>query len=159
MMIGSVLGDAILDKELLYSIDLLVLRGGLLTRLFPQAPHLWTERLMADQERQMLGTKFGLPPEAWEGTEAVLFLVACPWRYMLLHGPRGYRHTLLDVGRLLAYFEEKAGAHGLDLAVQQNFHDSVVDRFILADGLERSTYAVLILRTPQEEDVPTPEEA
>lgn len=137
--------------NLLYSIDLLVLRGGLLARLFPESPYLWTEREVPDQERAFLGSKFGLAPDDWEGTEAVLFVVACPWRYMLLHGPRGYRHTLLDVGRLLAYFEGHTAEHGLDLTVAQNFHDTAVDNSILADGLERSAYAVLTLRTPQEE--------
>lgn len=136
--------------NLLYSIDLLVLYGGLLTRLFPEAPYLWTEREINDQERQFLGMKLGVEPETWaEHTVAVLFAVACPWRYMLLHGPRGYRHTLLDVGRLLAYVEQEAPMHTFDVAVQQNYHDSAIDRMILADGLERSAYAIVHLRSPQ----------
>lgn len=134
--------------NILYSIDLLVLQGGLLTRVFPESEFLWTEREVPDQEWQFLGMKLGADPEEWvEHTDAVFFAVACPWRYMLLHGPRGYRHTLLDVGRLLAYFEGQAATRTLDLTVAQNFHDTAIDRFILADGLERSTYAILVLRS------------
>lgn len=132
--------------NLLYAVDLLVYVDGLLTRCMARSDYLWTERRVAEQEDRWLRQKLGFSPQAWSGTAAVLFVVACPWRYMLLHGPRGYRHTLLDIGRLLAYFEGRSHAEKIPLTIQQNFHDAAMDRFILADGTERSTYAILTVR-------------
>lgn len=145
--------------NLLYAVDLLVLHDGWLGRLVPQTPYLWTERRTPPPRLQQLGQALGSTPEAWAQTEAVVFLVACPWRYMLLHGPRGYRHTLLDIGRLLAHFEGHFAAPDeapddedaqapFALEVKQNFYDTAVDQLLLADGLERSAYAVLTFRRP-----------
>jgi hypothetical protein len=131
--------------NLLYSIDLLALYDGRLLRRVPQSPYLWTEREVTAEEMQELGAQLTDSPDQWAQTDAVLFFVTCPWRYMLLHGPRGYRHTLLDLGRLLAVLEGRSGKLGLPAGVQQNFYDSFVNDFVLADGVERSTHAIMML--------------
>jgi hypothetical protein len=79
--------------------------------------------------------------------EVVLFVLACPWRYMFLAGPRGYRHTLLDVGRVLHHLETLPALQACRVRVVQDFHDTAVDRFCHADGLERSVYAALQIDT------------
>ncbi|NBB89953.1 MAG: hypothetical protein GVY23_01960 [Spirochaetes bacterium] len=135
--------------NLLFSADLLVLQGEHLTRFVPESRHLWTERKVSPPEINGLRAKLGKSAEEWQRTKAVFFLVACPWRRMILWGPRGYRHTLLDVGRLLAHFEQHVPTTGLEAAVHQDFHDSAIDRFLLADGVERSTYAILTLSAPE----------
>jgi hypothetical protein len=135
--------------NLLYSTDLVVLQDQLLTRFVPESRHLWTERKVSVRERNSLRAKLGRTPEEWASTKAVFFLVACPWRRMILWGPRGYRHTLLDMGRLLAHFERSIPNAGLSMAVLQDFHDAAIDRFILADGVERSTHAILTLSSTE----------
>jgi hypothetical protein len=131
--------------NLLYSIDMFALYGGRLLRRIPQSPYLWTEREVSAEEMQELGAKLTGSPDEWTRTDAVLFFVACPWRYMMLHGPRGYRHTLLDLGRLLAVLEGRSGQLGLPISVLQNFHDRFINDFVLADGVERSTHAIMML--------------
>jgi hypothetical protein len=131
--------------NLLYATDLLILHDGLLTRRVPESPFLWTEREVSAPELAHLGTQLMPDAEAWKQTDAVLFMIACPWRYMFLFGPRGYRHTLLDLGRLLAHVERSAPGYDITLNVLQNFHDAALDRFLLADGVERSVYAVVPL--------------
>lgn len=129
--------------NLLYSVDLLVFHENRLLRCVPESSYLWTEREVSDEEVQEFGAEISGSPEEWEQTDVMLFLVACPWRYMLLHGPRGYRHTLLDLGRLLAVLEGRSGKIGIPVSVLQNFCDSYVNDFLLADGVERSTYALM----------------
>ena len=69
---------------------------------------------------------------------------------MMLFGPRGYRHTLFDAGRLLAHFENDAQHHSLRIAVAQNFYDRWVDRSLYMDGVERSTLAVIVIAGEEE---------
>ena len=73
----------------------------------------------------------------------MLIVVACPWRYMLLYGPRGYRHTLLDIGRLLGYLQNRYESYGHPVTAHQDFLDTKADEFAQADGVERSVYALL----------------
>jgi hypothetical protein len=133
-------------SDLLYGVDLLVLHGHRLYRMVVRTEHLWVERRFTDAERAELeGAVLDLSDLALSRAGALLFLVGCPWRYMLLYGPRGYRHTLLDAGRLLGHLETAARRSNLPLAVAQNFYDARVDRFLLADGVERSALAILAL--------------
>ncbi|HYO15215.1 MAG TPA: hypothetical protein VE685_18620 [Thermoanaerobaculia bacterium] len=133
-------------SDLLYSVDLLVLHGGRLYRLVVRTEHLWVERSISAPEMEALREAvLDLSDLTLARAEALLFLVACPWRYMLLYGPRGYRHTLLDAGRLLGHLETAARRSHLPLAVAQNFYDARIDRLLLADGVERSTLAILAL--------------
>jgi len=131
--------------NLLYSIDLLLLYEGHILRCIPQSSHLWTERIVPEEDLEAFGKEVSDTPEEWERTDAVLFLVACPWRYMLLHGPRGYRYTLLDLGRLLAVLEGRGGKLGLPVSTMQNFYDSFINEFVLADGVERATHALMTI--------------
>jgi hypothetical protein len=133
-------------SDLLYSVDLLVLHAGCLYRLIVRTEHLWVERSFSAADMEVLrDSVLDLSDLTLARAEALLFLVACPWRYMLLYGPRGYRHTLLDAGRLLGRFEAAARRGNLPLSVAQNFYDARIDRLLLADGVERSTLAILAL--------------
>ena len=132
--------------DLLYGTDLLVLSGEYLFKVAPTKPYLYTERCVKPAARAALERALGGGLGAGD-REVTLFVVACPWRYMFLAGPRGYRHTLLDVGRVLHYFEALPALQACRVRVVQDFHDSAVDRFCHADGLERSVYAVLQIDT------------
>lgn len=132
--------------DLLYSLDLILSFEGLLMRVVPEKRFLWLEkRLRPGEEAAARASVLDLPPAARRTAPWLLFLVGCPWRYMLMYGPRGYRHTLMDAGRLLAALEDRARAAQLPLAAAQNFYDNRIDRFLFADGVERSALAVLAL--------------
>lgn len=127
----------------LYAVDLLVLEDGRLLRVVPLRDVLWIERSMEPEDVAALrGALQGPEAAALADAERYLFLVACPWRYMLLYGPRGYRSALLDAGRLLCHLDGAARKSGAVLTVAESFYDHQVDRILHADGVERSTLAV-----------------
>ena len=129
--------------NLLYAIDLLVLHDGMLFRIVPESQYLWIEREVKEEATLLPDLFWRSSPVSVEECSTMLILVACPWRYMLLYGPRGYRHTLLDIGRLLGYFQYKYESCGHPATIHQDFLDTEVDKFVQADGIERSVYAIL----------------
>ncbi len=134
-------GDAV---DLLYGLDLFLLHEDRVLRALPTKHFLWVERLVEPNAWQRARSALiGLPET--ERSRTFLFLVGVPWRHMMFYGPRGYRHTLLDAGRFLALFEREATARELRPTVVQNFFDRQLDGFLLLDGVERSTLAVLAL--------------
>ena len=127
----------------LYAADLLVLHDGMLFRIVPESEYLWIEREIKNEATLLPGLFWKSPSVSIEECLTMLIVVACPWRYMLFYGPRGYRHTLLDIGRLLGYFQYQYESYGYPVIVHQDFLDTKADEFIQADGVERSVYALL----------------
>lgn len=130
---------------LLFSIDLFVFDGERVLRLAPGTHELWLERY-AETDRLRAGL---LNPNLVEEHSWAMFLVARPWRYMAFYGPRGYRATLLDAGRVLRHLETRAHELKIGIATAQQFYDARVDSFLGIDGVEASTVAVICL-TDQE---------
>lgn len=129
--------------DLLYAADLIVLHDGMLFRIVPEYDYLWIEREVKDEAALLPGLFWRSPPVSVEECSTMLIVVACPWRYMLLYGPRGYRHTLFDIGRLLGYFQYRCEFNKYSATVHQDFLDTKADQFVQADGVERSVYALL----------------
>ena len=129
--------------DLLYAADLLVLHDGMLVRIVPESDYLWIEREVKNEATLLPDLFWRSPSVSIEECSTMLIAIACPWRYMLLYGPRGYRHTLLDIGRLLGYFQHQYESHGYPVTVHQDFLDAKADELVQADGVERSVYAVL----------------
>ena len=129
--------------DLLYAIDLLVLHDGMLVRIVPESDYLWIEREVKNEATLLPDLFWRLPSVSIEEYSTMLIVVACPWRYMLIYGPRGYRHTLLDIGRLLGYFQYQYESYGYPVTIHQDFLDAKADEFVQADGVERSVYALL----------------
>jgi hypothetical protein len=135
---------------LLYALDLFLVVDLCSYRLAPHGCWAWLDRAFARIERQRLTSAIlGVSDDARQGAGALLFIVAVPWRYMLFQGPRGYRRTLFDVGRLLERCEAIARGTGIVLASTVDFLDHEVDRLLLLDGVERSTHAICLLETAQ----------
>ena len=137
--------------NLLYATDLLVVHNGVLVRIVPESDYLWIEREVENEATLLPSLFWRSPPVSIEACSTMLIVVACPWRYMLLYGPRGYRHTLLDIGRLLGYLQYRCEFSGHSATVHQDFLDTKADEFVRADGVERSVYALLTF-SPIEED-------
>ncbi len=132
--------------NLLYSVDLLLLHQARIYRLVATTPKLWVEREVAPNEWIALSAALpALPASCRLEHTPLLFLIGCAWRYMLVYGPRGYRYTLFDAGRLLSLLESQAAKARCGLFLMQEFYDSRLDRFLYAEGVERSTLAVLAL--------------
>ena len=129
--------------NLLYATDLLVLHDGMLIRVVPESDYLWIEREVKNEVTLLSRLFWKSQSVRLEEYSTMLIVVACPWRYMLLYGPRGYRHTLLDIGRLLGYFQNWYKSYGHPVTVHQDFFDTRADEFVQADGIERSVYALL----------------
>ena len=129
--------------DLLYAADLLVLHDGVLVRIVPELDYLWIEREVKDEATLLPDLFWRSPPVHLEECSTMLIVIACPWRYMLIYGPRGYRHTLLDIGRLLGYLQHQYASSGYPATVHQDFLDTKADEFVQADGVERSVYAFL----------------
>ena len=129
--------------DLLYAIDLLVLHDGLLVRIVPESDYLWIEREIKKEAIFLPNLFWRSSPVSIDECSTMLVVIACSWRYMLLYGPRGYRHTLLDIGRLLGYFQYRCEFDGHQVNVHQDFLDAKADEFVQADGVERSVYALL----------------
>ncbi len=129
--------------NLLYAIDLLLLHNEMLFRIVPELDYLWIEREVKNEATFLPDLFWKSPPISIEECSTMLIVVACPWRYMLIYGPRGYRHTLLDIGRLLGYFQYQYEFYRYSATVHQDFLDTKVDEFVQADGVERSVYALL----------------
>ena len=136
--------------DLLYAVDLLVVGEERLFRVAATKPFLYTECKLERADHDRLAQAFGFPDATTLDEINVLLFVGCPWRQMFFHGPRGYRHTLLDIGRLLWYTEATLGAHGIGSGVVQDFHDTAVDAVAQCDGLERSVLAAALIDRPSD---------
>ena len=137
--------------NLLYATDLLILHDEMLVRIVPESDYLWIEREVKNEAVLLPSLFWRSPPVSIEECTTMLIVVACPWRYMLIYGPRGYRHTLFDIGRLLGYFQYQYESQGYLGTVHQDFLDTKADEFVQADGVERSVYALLTF-SPINED-------
>ena len=129
--------------DLLYAADLLVLHDGVLVRIVPELDYLWVEREVKNEATLLPDLFWRSPPVRLEEYSTMLIVIACPWRYMVIYGPRGYRHTLLDIGRLLGYLQHQYASSGYPATVHQDFLDTKADELVQADGVERSVYALL----------------
>ena len=129
--------------NLLYAIDLLLLHDETIFRVVPELDYLWIEREVKNEVTFLPNLFWKSSPVSIEECSTMLIVVACPWRYMIIYGPRGYRHTLLDIGRLLGYFQYQYEFYGYSMTVHQDFLDTKADEFVQADGVERSVYALL----------------
>ena len=129
--------------DLLYAIDLLLLYDGMLVRIIPESGYLWIESEVTNGATLLPDLFWRSSPVKIEECSTMLIVIACPWRYMLIYGPRGYRHTLLDIGRLLGYLQYRCEFLGHSVTIHQDFFDTKADKFVQADGIERSVYALL----------------
>lgn len=147
----KVLGDGIAKS--VYALDLLVVSGDAVRRVLPGDARMWLELPLGAEQR--IALRRALPAAGWPPNSAppLLVLVGFPWRYMMLQGPRGYRRTLLDAGRVLATIEAAASAAGRPpLTVHYDFYDGALERALGLDGVERVPLAVVELAGPGGDD-------
>ena len=132
--------------SLLYGVDLFLLHRGRLLRVIPYTDGLWVEKRMLPGEEELFRRSIlRQPAEAIAQSTAFLCVVAVPWRHMMVLGPRGYRHMMLEAGNLLAQLQFIANQLKLSPRVSLDFYDARVDKVLLLDGTERTTLAIIAL--------------
>jgi len=148
--LGRLLGPLGKDgplAPLLYGVDLFLIYGGRLLRVVPFTDGLWVEKkLVAGEEAVVRSSIVRQPPEAIAASRAFLCVVAVPWRHMMVLGPRGYRHMMLEAGNLIAQLGFIANQLKLSPRLCLDYYDSRVDKVLLLDGVERTTLAILALQ-------------
>jgi hypothetical protein len=140
-------------RELAYALDILVLDGARIWRVLPGFPEAWLERTASPQELSELPTI--LPELALADPPPIVFVAGAPWRYMMLQGPRGYRRTLLDAGRLVAGFLDAGRAALSPMRTSVDFLDVELDRLLRLDGIERSVLVAIALDPSSESEAGT----
>jgi hypothetical protein len=141
---AALLGDGA-TARLLYAIDPFLVVGAASYRLVAHGDLAWLDRRFADEELKSLSRAVrGMSREGRRAPALLVFAVA-PWRYMALQGPRGYRRTLADLGRLLERCDDLARRIDMPAASTLDFHDGAVDNLLRLDGVERSAHAVYFL--------------
>lgn len=132
--------------DLLFGVDLFLMNKQQVLRLLPRRGLLWVERTVGIKDwNTFRSSLLEGPAELLNSTRHVLFLVGSPWRYMMVYGPRGYRHTLMDAGRILEVLEARISSIGLHAVIVRNFYDNQLDRLLYLDGVEKSVVAVVAI--------------
>jgi hypothetical protein len=117
------------DAELFYALDLrVVLRGAVL--LHDPGLDVLIEYARADLDEK----------------DPQLFVVASFARNELLYGTRGYRHTLLEAGRLAQQLVSLAGRAALDARLSFDFDDWELNAALQADGVEEGVIVAVELK-------------
>ncbi|KZY45470.1 MULTISPECIES: hypothetical protein [Pseudoalteromonas] len=125
-----------------YAIDAYVLTGDKLRKILPNKQILVKDRNYDAAKLEKLNQSFYGPSAGSVSTQdSLVFLVGCPWRYMMMFGTKGYRKMLLDLGYILGYYEEEMQSG--KMTQLDYFYDNEVDRFLDLDGIEQSIQCVL----------------
>lgn len=125
-----------------YAIDAYVLTGNKLRKVLPNKQILVKDRVFDETKINKLHAAFyGPNAAAGQQYESFVFLVGCPWRYMMLFGVKGYRRMLMDLGAILADFDTEINSGALSQL--EYFYDNEIDRFLDLDGIEQSIQCVL----------------
>jgi hypothetical protein len=124
-LLTSVAGDV--DAELFYALELRLVADGSV--------------LLHEPGRDVL-----IEVKRVQAEGPTLYIVASFARNELLFGARGYRHTLLDAGRLAEQLVSLARHHGLETSLSFDFEDWQVNGLLEADGVEEGAIVAVELR-------------
>lgn len=80
--------------------------------------------------------------------DAIISITTVPWRIEVSHGPRGYRNAMLETGLLMAQTMQLLIQARTSPTVAVDFVDTVVDRLLDQDGVERFSSALIALVLP-----------
>jgi hypothetical protein len=133
-------------QPLLFAFDLRVVADGVLAVYDPIRKTAYGVKKVTPSElaagRDALAL---LGPNASVDAGAMLFLVASFARNQMLFGPRGYRRTLVEAGRLVEQMLQGAAA-ACDCKLWLEYADRRIDDLAEADGVEEATVAVIEMK-------------
>jgi hypothetical protein len=127
--------------ECFYAIDVRVLAGDLLAAWEPAGNAFRLLKRLDDHARERLDTamRLGRDGEGVPRQGALLLVLACFPRNEILFGPRGYRRTLLEAGRVAQELLDGTARAGRTGRVHYEFADTEVDQIMEVDGVEYGT--------------------
>lgn len=133
------------DPELYYAVELRLALPPVLLLHEPVTDALVAYKTLGEEDLDRLQAALapwrdGAPPQA------TLFVLGSFARNELLFGARGYRHTLLEAGRVIQQAIGLASQHGIAASLHCDFVDRDVDALLEADGVEEGVLALLELR-------------
>jgi hypothetical protein len=140
------LTTAELDMDVFYAVEI---RARLVDRLLawdPSNAEFTALKGLTESDASLLEAALkvlGRPPRL--APHAALFVIGWFARNDVLLGPRGYRRTLLEAGRVLEVLLRVSRTLGIENELHTEFTDVDVDRVLEADGVETGTLAVLTL--------------
>jgi hypothetical protein len=140
------LTTAELDMDVFYAVEI---RARLVDRLLawdPSNGEFTALKGLTESDASLLESALkvlGRPPRL--APHAALFVMGWFARNDVLLGPRGYRRTLLEAGRVLEVLLRVSRTLGIENELHTEFTDVDVDRVLEADGVETGTLAVLTL--------------
>jgi hypothetical protein len=138
-LLNGVAGTAELD--LFYAVELRLVADGLLVVYEPISDTLQVVKQFSASDLDMLRHALRLmdSSEAPLDSGPLLLILGSFARNDVLLGSRGYRRTLLEVGRLAQEIVHQAERLGLVARPLYEFIDHDVDAVMEADGIEQST--------------------
>src|SRR6266508_2408593 len=133
--------------ELFYAIELRLVTGADVYAYEPAAATFRLVKRLASHQIDELAAALGLmePAHPSAGNLAYVLVLGCFPRNEILLGPRGYRRTLLEAGRIAAAVVREARRLGRRPAVRYEFDDREVDRLMEVDGVEESVVVAVEL--------------
>jgi len=133
--------------ELFYAVELRVISGVLLAAYEPISNMLQVVKRLSPGDLDVLRHAMQLmnTSDAPFLTGAVLLILGSFARNDILFGPRGYRRTLLEAGRVAQAVVVNAEGQGLKARVIYEFIDRELDLLMEADGIEQGTLMVIEL--------------
>jgi hypothetical protein len=130
---------------LFYALELRVSDGALLAQYEPLTDALVALKATSSADYASVAQGLHLFDSRSTPAAGLLFVVASFVRNEVLYGPRGYRRTLLEAGRLVEIILVEAERLGISVNPVLEFHDRAIDRFVEVDGLEEGTLLVIEL--------------
>jgi hypothetical protein len=136
--------------ELFFAVELRVLDGHRILSHEPLSNRSCVVKDLTPDDGRRLREAVEIPGtgEATPGTGPLVFVVGNLARNDLLYGPRGYRRTLLEAGRIAQVALRAAADASIAARARFEFFDRVIDAVLESDGTEESTLAVIDLEGP-----------
>lgn len=135
------------EPELFYAVEVRIAAGGQLAIHEPVSDTLQVVKQFSVGDLSVLrrALRLMVAPEAPPHNGPLLFIVCSFARNDLLFGPRGYRRSLLEAGRVMQ--EVLRQARRLDLAARPlyEFTDRDLDAVLEVDGIEEGTLIAIEL--------------
>lgn len=135
------------DPELFYAVELRIVAGDRLAVHEPLSNTLQLIKQLSVNDLQALQDAVRLMPAPEDALHngPLLFLLGNFARNDLLFGPRGYRRTLLEAGRISEAVISHAMQLGLKIKPRHEFTDRDLDNILEADGIEEGVLIVFEL--------------
>lgn len=138
------------DESSLYAVDLWLVVDRGVYRLPARTGQLWKERDLEPKDLDAFSRCLFV--DHTDAPEAAIVWVGVPWRHMVFRGPRGYRHTLIELGRQLRIADELARGRRMSISSTIDFHDDQLNDLLALDGSEHAVVAVSLLSSNTMED-------